>query len=84
MTEKHTESAAAQAANFANQFLIAMPGMVEGSLAGSVIYVCEHTDRGALGLVINRPTDLTLGTLFERIDLTLEIGPVKDTLVFFG
>ncbi|CAB3652995.1 MULTISPECIES: YqgE/AlgH family protein [Achromobacter] len=84
MTEKHHESAASQAANFANQFLIAMPGMVEGSLAGSVIYVCEHTERGALGLVINRPTDLTLGTLFERIELTLEIGPVKDTLVYFG
>ena len=61
-----------------------MPGMVEGSLAGSVIYICEHTERGALGLVINRPTDLTLGTLFERIDLELEIGPVKETLVFFG
>ncbi|KRC84895.1 hypothetical protein D3C87_726690 [compost metagenome] len=84
MTEKHHEDATTQAANFANQFLIAMPGMVEGSLAGSVIYVCEHTERGALGLVINRPTDLTLGTLFERIDLTLEIGPVKDTYVFFG
>ena len=84
MTEKHHEDATTQAANFANQFLIAMPGMVEGSLAGSVIYVCEHTERGALGLVINRPTDLTLGTLFERIDLTLEIGPVKDTFVFFG
>ncbi|WP_447922097.1 YqgE/AlgH family protein [Achromobacter aegrifaciens] len=84
MTEKHHEDATTEAANFANQFLIAMPGMVEGSLAGSVIYVCEHSERGALGLVINRPTDLTLGTLFERIDLTLEIGPVKDTLVFFG
>lgn len=84
MTEKHQDDTTTQAANFANQFLIAMPGMVEGSLAGSVIYVCEHTERGALGLVINRPTDLTLGTLFERIDLTLEIGPVKDTLVFFG
>ncbi|KGD93600.1 hypothetical protein JL37_14230 [Achromobacter sp. RTa] len=84
MTETHQDESTTQAANFANQFLIAMPGMVEGSLAGSVIYVCEHTERGALGLVINRPTDLTLGTLFERIDLTLEIGPVKDTLVFFG
>ncbi|MDT4839359.1 YqgE/AlgH family protein [Achromobacter agilis] len=84
MTEKQHDESTTQAANFANQFLIAMPGMVEGSLAGSVIYVCEHTERGALGLVINRPTDLTLGTLFERIDLTLEIGPVKDTLVFFG
>lgn len=84
MTEKHQDDTTTQAANFANQFLIAMPGMVEGSLAGSVIYVCEHTERGALGLVINRPTDLTLGTLFERIDLTLEIGPVKESLVYFG
>ena len=72
MTEQHHEDTTTQAANFANQFLIAMPGMVEGSLAGSVIYICEHTERGALGLVINRPTDLTLGTLFERIDLELE------------
>lgn len=84
MTETHHEDATTQSANFANQFLIAMPGMVGGSLAGSVIYICEHTERGALGLVINRPTDLTLGTLFERIDLELEIGPVKDTMVFFG
>ena len=53
MTEKHHEAASTQAANFANQFLIAMPGMVEGSLAGSVIYVCEHTERGALGLVLS-------------------------------
>ncbi|WMD18719.1 YqgE/AlgH family protein [Achromobacter seleniivolatilans] len=84
MTETHHEDGSTQPINFANHFLIAMPSMVEGSLAGSVIYVCEHSERGALGLVINRPTDLTLGTLFERIDLTLEIGPVKDTLVFFG
>jgi putative transcriptional regulator len=70
--------------NLSNQFLLAMPGIVEGSLAGSIIYLCEHTSRGALGLVINRPTDLTLATLFERIDLKLEIGPVRDELVFFG
>ncbi|AZW45856.1 DUF179 domain-containing protein [Bordetella bronchiseptica] len=70
--------------NFSNQFLLAMPGVVEGTLAGTVIYICEHTRRGALGLVINRPTDLTLATLFERIDLKLEIGPVKDEMVFFG
>jgi len=70
--------------DFSNQFLMAMPNMVEGSLAGSVIYVCEHTSKGALGLVINRPTDLTLGTLFERIDLQLEIMPEKESPVFFG
>ena len=45
-----------------------------------------YTDQGALGLVVNRPTDLTVGNLLQRIDLdlSLEIGPVQDTPVFFG
>ncbi|MET0184103.1 MAG: YqgE/AlgH family protein [Achromobacter sp.] len=85
MTEQRTtEDTTALPIDLSNQFLMAMPGMVEGSLSGTVIYVCEHTPKGALGLVINRPTDLTLGTLFERIDLELEIAPVKDSPVFFG
>src|SRR3546814_4637149 len=83
-TKDDDDATYATVTDFSNQFLIAMPQMVEGSLAGSVIYVCEHTARGALGLVINRPTDLTLASLFERIDLTLEIRPVKDSPVFFG
>lgn len=72
--------------DLSKQFLLAMPGMVSGNLADTVIYVCEHTEHGALGLVINRPTDLTVGNLLERIslDLSLEIGPVQDTPVFFG
>ena len=82
--EDDDSSQAPPATDFSNQFLIAMPQMVEGNLAGSVIYICEHTQRGALGLVINRPTDLTLSGLFERIDLKLEIQPTEDTPVFFG
>lgn len=72
--------------DLSRQFLVAMPGKVGGSLASTVIYVCEHTGQGALGLVINRPTDLTLGNLLERIelDLSLEIGPVQNDPVFFG
>ncbi|WP_459616845.1 YqgE/AlgH family protein [Bordetella sp. 2513F-2] len=88
MTDDNTshddDPSAVPATDFSNQFLMAMPGRVEGALAGTVIYICEHTARGALGLVINRPTDLTLATLFERIDLKLEIAPVKDDIVFFG
>jgi putative transcriptional regulator len=67
-----------------DSFLIAMPGMLDPHFAGSVVYVCEHNDKGALGLVINRPTDLTLDTLFERIDLKLEIAPLMESPVFFG
>jgi len=72
--------------NLSGQFLLAMPGVVFGSLANTVIYVCEHNEHGALGLVVNRPTDLTVGTLLQRIELELplEIGPVQDSPVFFG
>ena len=55
--------------NLTNQFLIAMPGMVDGNFAGTVVYLCEHNDKGALGLVINRPTELTLACLFDKIEL---------------
>lgn len=75
---------AVDGAQFTNQFLIAMPGMVDPNFAGSVVYVCEHKEEGALGLVINRPTELKLETLFERIDLKLEISPFKDLPVYFG
>ena len=37
-----------------NQFLIAMPGMADDTFAGAVVYLCEHTEKGALGLVINK------------------------------
>ena len=44
---------AASPINLTNQFLIAMPGMGDGTFAGTVVYLCEHTEKGALGLVIS-------------------------------
>ena len=70
--------------HLANQFLIAMPGMVDPNFAGSVIYLFEHTERGAMGLVVNRPTELDLATLFDKIDLKLEIAPLLEQPVYFG
>lgn len=70
--------------HLANQFLIAMPGMVDPNFAGSVIYLFEHTERGAMGLVVNRPTEVNLSTLFDKIDLKLEIVPLLDQPVYFG
>ena len=61
-----------------------MPGLVDPTFAGSVVYVCEHSAKGAMGLVVNRPTDLKLQTLFERIDLKLEIAPLATAPVYFG
>jgi putative transcriptional regulator len=66
-----------------NHFLMAMPGMVEGDLAGTVIYLCEHSDRGALGLVINKPIDMTLANLLEKVDLPAD-SQAADVPVYYG
>lgn len=70
--------------NLTNQFLIAMPGMADPTFSGTVVYLCEHSERGAIGLVINRPTDIDLQALFERLDLKLEIEPLAHQPVYFG
>ena len=70
--------------NLTNQFLIAMPGMADEQFAGSVVYLCEHSERGALGLVINKPIDIKLTSLFEKVDLHLGREDLRETPVFFG
>jgi len=70
--------------HLANQFLIAMPGMVDANFAGSVIYLFEHNARGAMGLVVNKPTEADLATLFDKIELKLEIAPLLEQPVYFG
>jgi putative transcriptional regulator len=70
--------------NLTNQFLIAMPGMGDGTFAGTVIYLCEHTEKGALGLVINKPIDITLKNLFEKVELSLDREDLAGAPVYFG
>lgn len=83
-SDASTPASATPALDLTNQFLIAMPAMVDPNFQGAVVYVCEHGEKGALGLVINRPTELTLERLFDKIDLKLEIAPWRETPVFFG
>ncbi|WP_062263283.1 YqgE/AlgH family protein [Endozoicomonas arenosclerae] len=52
-----------------NHFLIAMPRMADPSFAGTLTLVCEHSPGGALGIVVNRPTDLTLGEIFSQVGI---------------
>ena len=72
------------AINLTNQFLIAMPGMADDNFSRTVIYLCEHSKNGALGLVINRPTDITLKSLFEKVELSLDRDELAQQPVFFG
>jgi putative transcriptional regulator len=75
---------AAEGINLTNHFLIAMPGMADDRFAGSLVYLCEHNDNGALGLVVNKPVDITLKDLFDKVDLSLENPDLAAQPVYFG
>ncbi|MCP4125520.1 MAG: hypothetical protein GY753_00475, partial [Gammaproteobacteria bacterium] len=56
--------------NLTNQFLIAMPSMQDMNFSQTVTYICEHTDEGAMGIVVNRPTNLHLNDILDQLDIT--------------
>ena len=70
--------------NLTHHFLIAMPGLEDAAFAKSVVYVCEHSERGALGLVINKPSELSMQSLFEKVDLSLHREDLMNAPVLQG
>jgi len=67
-----------------NQFLIAMPGMDDPNFAQTVTLVCEHSERGALGIIINRPLTMDLGEVFEQLGLDASQSHVSRQNVLLG
>ena len=70
--------------NLTNHFLIAMPSLSDELFNRCVVFMCEHSERGALGLVINKPSDILLPRLFENVDLPLGRDDLKALPVFQG
>ena len=71
-------------ANFTHHFLIAMPNMADPHFTRTLTYIAEHNDQGALGIIVNRPIDMSLTTLFERIEVPLEAEGFANQPVYFG
>lgn len=67
-----------------NHFLIAMPAMQEGFFAGTLTYICEHDENGALGLVVNRPISLTMAEMFDQINIPLNQPALEKVPVHVG
>ena len=61
--------------SFSNQFLIAMPGLGDPNFFRTVTLICEHGPEGAMGIIINRPIDLTLSDVFSQLEIE---GPDSD------
>jgi putative transcriptional regulator len=70
--------------NLTHHFLIAMPNMVDPHFARTLTFICEHNDKGALGLVVNRPTEMTLQSLLEQVSIPLGPEEFKSIPIHFG
>lgn len=70
--------------NLTHHFLIAMPAMQEGIFAGTLTYICEHNENGALGMVVNRPLSLTMAELFGQLNIPLSQPGLAKVPVHFG
>ncbi len=66
------------------KLLIAMPGMGDPRFAKALVFMCAHSDDGAMGLVINKPTgDIALDHLLDQLDIAMDQG-VPNPPVYFG
>lgn len=70
--------------NLSHHFLIAMPNMADPNFAKSLTYICEHNDQGALGVVVNRPMDMTLSALLEQIKIPLRDSRLAHVPIHYG
>jgi len=70
--------------NFENKLLIAMPTLNDSYFSKSVIYVCEHNNEGAMGLVINLPINMSLNELLSHIEADVDDNPIMNQKVLTG
>jgi putative transcriptional regulator len=67
-----------------HQMLIAMPGMVDGNFTGSVTLLCQHNDKGAIGITINRLSDFSLGEIFAQLHIDCSDNSIRNLPVVEG
>ena len=70
--------------NLTDNFLIAMPALEDPYFANALVYICEHNENGALGIIVNRPIDMNLAGLFDKIDIKLSAENLANLPVYFG
>lgn len=68
----------------ANHFLVAMPSLNDIIFSQAVIYICEHHERGTVGMIINRPTGHPASLMFEQLGIQTQSENAHLPLLFGG
>ncbi len=67
-----------------DHFLIAMPALADSFFHRAVVYICEHNSEGAMGLIVNKPTQVMLPELLSHLDIHNTAPALKTMPVLFG
>ncbi|MGB5640183.1 MAG: YqgE/AlgH family protein, partial [Sedimenticolaceae bacterium] len=73
-----------QTESLKNQLLIAMPNLQDPNFSRTVTYICEHGEQGAMGIVLNRPTDLSLADVLRHMEIEGGLGDAGEQIVYLG
>jgi putative transcriptional regulator len=73
-----------ESAWLSNQLLVAMPSLADGNFAHTVSLICEHSEHGALGIVVNKPMNMKLGDVFSQMKMEPEHAAVGERPVLRG
>ena len=68
----------------ANQLLIALPSLADPNFSRAVALICQHDADGAMGLVINRPSEYTLGEVLEQMGIATQDHDLRERQVLAG
>jgi len=70
--------------DLSNQFIIAMPGLLDPHFQKTVTYICQHDDKGSLGVTINRPIDFTFTELAKQMEIEITVPEASDIQIYAG
>ncbi|MCP4492451.1 MAG: YqgE/AlgH family protein [Gammaproteobacteria bacterium] len=71
-------------ANLVNKCLIATPAIKDPLFASSLVYMCEHNEKGSMGLVINHPTTQNLEEIFDQLHIECKHEEIRKQPVYLG
>jgi len=74
----------AETLDLSHHLLIAMPALADDNFRQTVSYLCEHGEQGALGIIVNRPLEITLGDLLEQVGLKPATDAIAGQPVYGG
>ncbi len=80
---KASSTESTQGESLRNHFLLAMPSLTDAIFAHSITYLCEHSEQGAMGIVINHPLELCVEEILEHLNMSAA-GRLRETPVMAG